>query len=287
MAAVTAAITTIGRMSFCIDESYHHHVKPARVKAARRVSHQTRPHHYPAPDWHSAHTAILHTAVLCINAGADPLVRAGPPGPASRRLQSTVPKRSSRGFAPHGTPRAIPRPMLRAAVLIFAATPLFGQTAAGMLATPRWHRLGGAAFRRLHPAHSRPDRHLRHRAVDPSLQRYARRGDPRVVLLRLRRASARWPACASMCVPSTNRRGLPPRLLPALQRLLTARFGVPTHEPEMMEIGFRHLRFAEPVAGDHWKGGGLHYFLHANLSASSPDGHSPRRPAHRYQRSLV
>ncbi len=62
------------------------------------------------------------------------------------------------------------------------------------------------------------------------------------------------------------------RLLPAVQRTLTARFGAPTHEPELMEIGFRHLRYGQPVAGDHWKGGGLHYFLHANQSASSPMG---------------
>ena len=60
------------------------------------------------------------------------------------------------------------------------------------------------------------------------------------------------------------------RLLPALQRKLTARFGAPTHEPEMMEIGFRHVRYGQPVAGDHWKGGGLHYFLHANLSGGHP-----------------
>ena len=62
------------------------------------------------------------------------------------------------------------------------------------------------------------------------------------------------------------------RLLPALQRALTARFGAPTHEPELMEIGFRHLRYGEPVAGDHWQGGGLHYFLHANLSGGYPMG---------------
>jgi hypothetical protein len=60
------------------------------------------------------------------------------------------------------------------------------------------------------------------------------------------------------------------RLLPALQRILTARFGAPTHEPELMEIGFRHIRYGEPVKGDHWKGGGLHYFLHANLSGGHP-----------------
>ncbi|MGD0771580.1 MAG: hypothetical protein ABSC05_02040 [Candidatus Solibacter sp.] len=62
------------------------------------------------------------------------------------------------------------------------------------------------------------------------------------------------------------------RLLPAMQRALTARFGEPTHEPEMMEIGFRHPRYGQPVAGDHWQGGGLHYFLHANLSAAQPMG---------------
>jgi hypothetical protein len=62
------------------------------------------------------------------------------------------------------------------------------------------------------------------------------------------------------------------RLLPVLERELTARFGAPAHEPEMMEIGFRHLRLGQPIAGDHWKGGGLHYFLHANQSASTPMG---------------
>ena len=40
----------------------------------------------------------------------------------------------------------------------------------------------------------------------------------------------------------------------------------------MMEIGFNPPRYGQPVAGDHWKGGGRHYFLHANLSASEPMG---------------
>jgi len=62
------------------------------------------------------------------------------------------------------------------------------------------------------------------------------------------------------------------RLLPALQRTLTARFGAGTHEPAMMEIGFYPPRYGQPVAGDHWKGGGRHYFLHANRSASEPMG---------------
>ena len=62
------------------------------------------------------------------------------------------------------------------------------------------------------------------------------------------------------------------RLLPALEKALTGRFGAPVHDPEMMEIGFRHLRLGQPIAGDHWKAGGRHYFLHANLSASNPMG---------------
>jgi hypothetical protein len=62
------------------------------------------------------------------------------------------------------------------------------------------------------------------------------------------------------------------RLLPLLRRALRARFGEPVHDPELMEIGFRHLRFGQPVSGDHWKGGGLHYFLHANQSAATPMG---------------
>jgi hypothetical protein len=61
-------------------------------------------------------------------------------------------------------------------------------------------------------------------------------------------------------------------LLQALRRKLTDRFGNPDHAPELMEIGFRHLRYGEPVAGDHWKSGSLHYFLHANQSNLSPLG---------------
>ena len=57
-----------------------------------------------------------------------------------------------------------------------------------------------------------------------------------------------------------------------LHQRLTARFGPPIQEPEMMEIGFRHLRYGEPVSGDHWHGGGLHYFLHANQTNPGPMG---------------
>jgi hypothetical protein len=61
-------------------------------------------------------------------------------------------------------------------------------------------------------------------------------------------------------------------VLADMRQKLTARFGAPAHEPEMMEIGFRHLRYGQPVAGDHWQGGGLHYFLHANQTNPAPMG---------------
>jgi hypothetical protein len=57
-----------------------------------------------------------------------------------------------------------------------------------------------------------------------------------------------------------------------LRAVLTRRLGPPDHGPELMEIGFRRLRFGEPVAGDHWKSGKAHYFLHANQSAAQPLG---------------
>ncbi len=61
-------------------------------------------------------------------------------------------------------------------------------------------------------------------------------------------------------------------LLAALRSRLTARLGAPDHVPEMMEIGFRRVRFGQPVNGDHWKSGPLDYFLHANQSSHSPMG---------------
>ena len=61
-------------------------------------------------------------------------------------------------------------------------------------------------------------------------------------------------------------------VLRELRQKLTVRFGASTHQPEMMEIGFRHLRYGQPVAGDHWQGGGLHYFLHANQTNPAPMG---------------
>ncbi|MDQ6708418.1 MAG: hypothetical protein M3Z85_20865 [Acidobacteriota bacterium] len=61
-------------------------------------------------------------------------------------------------------------------------------------------------------------------------------------------------------------------VLGALQAKLIERFGSPDHAPELIEIGFRRLRYGQPVAGDHWKNGSLHYFLHANQSNQSPMG---------------
>ncbi len=61
-------------------------------------------------------------------------------------------------------------------------------------------------------------------------------------------------------------------LFGVLRARLTERFGAPTHAPQLMEIGFRRTRFGEPVAGDHWQGGELHYFLHTNQSNPSPAG---------------
>jgi hypothetical protein len=57
-----------------------------------------------------------------------------------------------------------------------------------------------------------------------------------------------------------------------LRAALSRRFGPPDHAPALMEIGFRPLRFGQPVNGDHWKNGVLHYFLHDNRSASQPLG---------------
>jgi hypothetical protein len=61
-------------------------------------------------------------------------------------------------------------------------------------------------------------------------------------------------------------------VMAALRAKLTSRFGSPDHAPELMEIGFRRLRYGQPVAGDHWKNGSLHFFLHANQSNLQPMG---------------
>jgi len=57
-----------------------------------------------------------------------------------------------------------------------------------------------------------------------------------------------------------------------LKQKLAERYGAPTQEPEMFEIGFQRLRHGQPVAGEHWHGGNLHYFLHHNQSNQLPMG---------------
>ena len=161
--------------------------------------------------------------------------------------------------------------MIRAVLLIFAVIPLSGQTARGLLES-----LNGVAWESPPDAACTPrvpvqtdiyatvqwTHHCNdtHNGVIRESFFYVFGEPPREARLRVDLR----PADES---PQTTA-----RLMPALQRALTARFGAPTQAPEMMEIGFRHLRFGEPVAGDHWKGGGLHYFLHSNLSASNPMG---------------
>jgi hypothetical protein len=162
--------------------------------------------------------------------------------------------------------------MIRAAVLTFAATiPLFAQTAAGML-----ERLNGVAWE-APPAAACTPRIPVQMDIYATVQWTHHCSDTRDGVIResffyVFGEPARIALLRVDVRPVDESPQTTARLLPSLQRVLAARFGVPTHEPEMMEIGFRHLRFGEPVAGDHWKGGGLHYFLHTNLSASNPMG---------------
>lgn len=57
-----------------------------------------------------------------------------------------------------------------------------------------------------------------------------------------------------------------------LRERLTRLYGTPQAGPELMEIGFRKLRYGEPVVGEHWHAGHLHYFLHHNQSNQMPMG---------------
>jgi hypothetical protein len=161
--------------------------------------------------------------------------------------------------------------MLRAVLFLLAVSPLFGQTAAGMLARlngVRWEGPPAAACAPRIPVQMDTYATVQwtHHCSD-TLDGVIREsffyvfGEPaRIARLRV---DVR---------PVDESPENTARLLPALQRTLTARFGVGTHEPKMMEIGFYPPRYGQPVAGDHWKGGGLHYFLHSNLSASEPMG---------------
>ena len=153
--------------------------------------------------------------------------------------------------------------MLRAALFLIAAAPLSGQTAARMLALAnavRWEQSPGLSCQLHTPAQmeNTATAEWTHHCAETS-------GD-------IVRESFFY-AFGEPARPSRLRVDLRPldespattaALQLELRRRLTARFGAPTQEPEMMEIGFRHLRYGQPVNGDHWQGDGLHYFLHAN-----------------------
>jgi hypothetical protein len=161
--------------------------------------------------------------------------------------------------------------MIRAVLLLFAVSPLFGQSAAALLS-----RLDGVSWEAPPTAACTP-------RVPIQMDIYAtdqwthhctgtRDGLIREDFFYVFGEPGRIARLRVDVRPVDESPENTARLLPALQRTLTARFGPPTHEPELMEIGFRHLRYGQPIVGDHWKGGGLHYFLHANLSASQPMG---------------
>ena len=159
--------------------------------------------------------------------------------------------------------------MTRAALLLLAVTPLCGQTAAGMLA-----RLNGVSWEAPPTAACTPRIPVQ-MDIYATVQWTHHCTDTRDGLIRedffyVLGEPARIARLRVDVLPADESPQNTARLLPALQRALTARFGPPTHEPEMMEIGFRPLRYGQPVAGDHWQGGGLHYFLHANLSGGHP-----------------
>jgi hypothetical protein len=161
--------------------------------------------------------------------------------------------------------------MIRAVLLLLAFSPLFGQTAAGLLG-----RLDGVSWEAPPTAACGPRSPIQmdiyattewtHHCSD------TRDGVIREDFFYVFGEAARIARLRVDLRPADESPQNTARLLPALERLLTARFGAGTQEPELMEIGFDHRRFGQPVAGRHWKGAGLHYFLHANLSASQPMG---------------
>src|ERR1039457_4560858 len=161
--------------------------------------------------------------------------------------------------------------MIRSILVLLAVIPLCGQTAAGMLA-----RLSGVSWEAPPTAACAPRIPIQmdvyatvewtHHCAD------TRDGVIREDFFYVFGEPARIARLRVDMRPVDESPENTARLLPALERMLTARFGTPTHEPKMMEIGFYAPRYGQPVAGDHWKGGGLHYFVHANLSASQPMG---------------
>jgi hypothetical protein len=161
--------------------------------------------------------------------------------------------------------------MIRLGCFLLAVSPVFGQTAGGMLARlngVRWEEPPTAACTPRTPVQSDIYATVEwtHHCSD------TRDGVVRESFFYVFGEPARVARLRVDLLPVDESPANTARLLPALRRTLTARLGAPTHQPELMEIGFRHPRYGQPVAGDHWSGAGLHYFLHANLSGGYPMG---------------
>ena len=159
--------------------------------------------------------------------------------------------------------------MIRASLFILAVSPLCGQSAAGLLARLDGVRWGGP------PAAACAPRIPVQMDVYATVEWTHHCTDTRDGMIResyfyVFGEPARIARLRVDVRPVDESPENTARLLPALERTLTARFGVGTHEPKMMEIGFYPPRYGQPVVGDHWRGGGLHYFLHANLSGGHP-----------------
>ena len=161
--------------------------------------------------------------------------------------------------------------MLRVIVMMLAAAPLGGQTAEGMLALVNgvaWEKSPAAACVGHTPvqmdiyATVQWTHHCAatHEGIVLESFFYVFGEPPREARLRVDvRPVDESPAATAAAIRELRQR-------------LTARFGAPAQGPEMMEIGFRRVKYGEPVAGDHWQGGGLHYFLHANQTNPDPMG---------------
>jgi hypothetical protein len=176
--------------------------------------------------------------------------------------------------------------MLRASLLLFAAAPLFAQSGAALLA-----RLDGIAWEAAPSATCVP--HIPGQIDIYATSQWTHHcSDARAGIVResffyafgehafgehafgehafgepAREARLRVDLRPADESPETTA-----RLLRELGGILTRRFGTATHEPAMFELGFRVQRFGQPVAGDHWQGGGLHYILHANQTNLAPLG---------------
>src|ERR1035441_2632 len=128
-----------------------------------------------------------------------------------------------------GTPRACPGAMIRAALLMLAVIPLCGQTAAGMLA-----RLSGVSWEAPPTAACAPRSPIQmdvyatvewtHHCAD------TRDGVIREDFFYVFGEPARIARLRVDMRPVDESPENTARLLPALERMLTARFGTPTHE---------------------------------------------------------